>query len=290
MIKPIEAAGGLIARASPDGPRVLVIHRPRYDDWTFPKGKNEAGEESTEAAIREVAEETGQKPRLVSLVGETSYPVNGTKKVVQWYGMRVHQPIPFTPNDEVDEIRWLTTEEAPALLSYNHDRKLLERVDLEALLTTGTLYLVRHGAAGDRHTWTGDDRARPLSRKGELQAQGLVKTLQGRPLEAIFTSPFARCVQSVMPLAEATGLEIIEHSALVEGEGGKATRDLVRELVGTNAVLCSHGDVIPALINWMVEKGMALKSEFDWKKGSTWEVEIRAGVFHKARYLPPREG
>lgn len=290
MIKPIEAAGGLIARASPDGPRVLVIHRPRYDDWTFPKGKNEAGEESTEAAIREVAEETGQKPRLVSLVGETSYPVNGTKKVVQWYGMRVHQPIPFTPNDEVDEIRWLTTEEAPALLSYNHDRKLLERVDLEALLTTGTLYLVRHGAAGDRHTWTGDDGARPLSRKGELQAQGLVKTLQGRPLEAIFTSPYARCVQTVMPLAEAIGLEIIEHPALAEGEGGKATRDLVRELVGTNAVLCSHGDVIPALINWMVDKSMALKSEFDWKKGSTWEVEVRAGVFHKARYLPPREG
>ena len=189
MIKPIEAAGGLIARASPDGPRVLVIHRPRYDDWTFPKGKNEAGEESMEAAIREVAEETGQQPRLVSMVGETSYPVDGTKKVVQWYGMRAHQPTPFTPNEEVDEIRWLTTEEAPALLSYDHDRKLLERVDLEALLTTGTLYLVRHGAAGDRHTWTGDDPARPLSRKGELQAAGSGKNAQGAPARGDFHQP-----------------------------------------------------------------------------------------------------
>ena len=290
MIKPIEAAGGLIARASPDGPRVLVVHRPRYDDWTFPKGKNEAGEESLDAAIREVAEETGQQPRPVSMVGETSYPVDGTKKVVRWYGMRAQQPMPFTPNEEVDEIRWLTTEEAPALLSYDHDRKLLERVDLEALLTTGTLYLVRHGSAGDRHSWTGDDQARPLSGKGDLQALGLVKTLKGRPLEAIFTSPYVRCVQTVGPLAEVTGLEIIEHPALAEGEGSKATRDLVRELAGTNAVLCSHGDVIPALINWMVEKGMALKSEYDWKKGSTWEIEVRAGVFHKGRYLPPREG
>jgi 8-oxo-(d)GTP phosphatase len=290
MIKPIEAAGGLIARASPDGPRVLVVHRPRYDDWTFPKGKNEAGEESIDAAIREVAEETGQQPRPVSMVGETPYPVDGTKKVVRWYGMRAQQPMPFTPNEEVDEIRWLTTEEAPALLSYDHDRKLLERVDLEALLTTGTLYLVRHGSAGDRHAWTGDDQARPLSGKGDLQALGLVKTLKERPLEAIFTSPYVRCVQTIRPLAEATGLEIVEHPALAEGEGGKATRELVRELAGTNAVLCSHGDVIPALIEWMVDKGMGLKSEYDWKKGSTWEIEIRAGVFHKGRYLPPREG
>ena len=290
MIKPIEAAGGLIARSSPDGPQVLVVHRPRYDDWTFPKGKNEAGEESMDAAIREVAEETGQQPRLVSVVGETSYPVDGTKKVVRWYGMRAHQPTPFAPNEEVDEIRWLTSEEAPALLTYDHDRKLLETVDLEALLTTGTLYLVRHGAAGDRRTWTGDDRDRPLSGKGELQAQGLAKTLEARPLEAIFTSPYVRCVQTVRPLAEATGLEIIEHPALTEGEGGKATRDLVRELAGTNAVLCSHGDVIPAVIDWMVGKGMSLKSEYDWKKGSTWEIEVRAGVYHKARYLPPREG
>ena len=290
MVKPIEAAGGLVARASPDGPLILIVHRPRYDDWTFPKGKNEAGEESKDAAVREVGEETGQHPRLVSLVGETSYPVNGTKKVVQWYGMRAHQPMPFTPNEEVDEIRWLTSDEAPALLTYDHDRKLLETVDLDALLTTGTLYLVRHGAAGDRRTWTGDDAARPLSGKGELQAQGLAKTLKGRPLEAIFTSPYVRCVQTVRPLAGVTGLEIIEHSALAEGEGGKATRDLVRELAGTDAVLCSHGDVIPAVIDWMVEKGMALKSEYDWKKGSTWEIEVRAGVFHKARYLPPREG
>ncbi len=137
MIKSIEASGGLIACPSPDGPRILVVHRPRYDDWTFPKGKNEVGEESIEAAIREVTEETGQRPLLISTVGETSYPVNGAKKVVQWYGMRVQEPMPFTPNHEVDEIRWVTTDEAPALLTYDHDRKLLARVDVEALLTTG---------------------------------------------------------------------------------------------------------------------------------------------------------
>lgn len=289
MVNPIEASGGLVVRLAPDGPRILVVHRPRYDDWTFPKGKDETGEDSIEAALREVNEETGQHPHLISMVGETSYPVNGAIKLVRWYGMRVKEPSPFTPNTEVDEIRWLDAEEAPGLLSYDHDRELLEKVDFEALLTTGTLYLVRHGAAGDRHTWTGDDRLRPLSSKGELQALGLAKTLMDRRVEAIFTSPYVRCVQTVKPLAEATGLQIVEHPALSEGEGGKASRALVRDMVGTNTVLCSHGDVIPALMGWMINRGMTLKSDFDCKKGSTWEIAVRAGVFHKARYLPPLE-
>jgi 8-oxo-(d)GTP phosphatase len=289
MVKPIAASGGLVVHPTPEGPRVLVIHRPRYDDWTFPKGKDEVGEDSIDAALREVNEETGQSPHLIGLVGETAYPVDGTAKVVRWYGMRVNQPTPFTPNDEVDQIRWVDPIEAPGLLSYEHDRAILGRVDLDALVTTGTLYLVRHGAAGDRQSWNGEDRLRPLSSKGARQAAGLANTLADRGVEAIFSSPYLRCVQTVDPLAATTGLGVVEHPALAEGEGGKATRDLVRELAGTHAVLCSHGDVIPTLIDWMMNKGMTLKSDYDWKKGSIWEVEVRAGNFHKARYLPPVE-
>ena len=289
MAKPIEASGGLVVRSTPDGPRILVVHRPRYDDWTFPKGKNEPGEDSLEAALREVTEETGQHPHPVSMVGETSYPVDGTPKLVRWYGMRVAEPGPFVPNSEVDEIRWLDPDEVPALLSYDHDRNLLEEVDVDAVLTTGNLYLVRHGAAGERRSWSGDDSLRPLSGRGEMQAAGLAKTLADQRVEAILTSPYVRCVQTVRPLADATGLEIVEHPALAEGEGGKATRDLIRSLIGTNTVLCSHGDVIPAALQWMVDKGMTLKSDFDCKKGSTWEVTVRGGVFHKASYLPPLE-
>ena len=289
MVKPIEASGGLVVRSTPDGLRLLVVHRPRYDDWTFPKGKNEQGEDSLEAALREVSEETGQRPHPVSIVGETTYPVDGSPKLVTWYGMRLGEPGLFVPNEEVDEIRWLDPDDVPALLTYDHDREMLERVDLDALLTTGSLYLVRHGAAGDRQSWSGDDSLRPLSRRGEMQATGLAKTLADHRIEAIFTSPYVRCVQTVRPLAEETGLEIVEHPALAEGEGGKATRDLLRSLMGTNAVLCSHGDVIPAVMDWMVNKGMTLKSDFDCKKGSTWEVTVRGGVFHKASYLPPQE-
>ena len=289
MATSIEAAGGLVVRSTPDGLRILVVHRPRYDDWTFPKGKNEPGEDSLEAALREVIEETGQHPHPVSMVGETTYPVEGIPKLVRWYGMRVSDPDLFTPNDEVDEIRWLDPEEVTALLTYDHDREMLEGVDLDALLTTGTLYLVRHGAAGDRQSWSGDDSLRPLSRRGEMQAAGLAKTLADHRIETILTSPYVRCVQTVQPLAEASGLNFVEHPALAEGEGGKASRDLIRSLIGTNAVLCSHGDVIPAVMQWMINKGLTLKSDFDCKKGSTWEVMVRGGVFHKARYLPPLE-
>jgi len=287
--RPIQASGGIVVHPTPEGPQVLLAHCPRYDDWTFPKGKNESGEDPTDAALREVKEETGQYPRLVSRLNDTAYPVNGTSKRVRWYGMRVNQPRPFTPNHEVDEIRWMEPEAAGGLLSYDDDRRLLESVDIDALLATGTLFLVRHGAAGDRNAWSGDDRLRPISTKGERQAGGLVKSLADRQIEAILTSPFLRCIQTVEALAAATGLDIVEHPALAEGEGGRATRELVRELGGTNAVLCSHDDEIPSLLDWMVRKGAHLKSEFESRKGSIWAIEVEGGEFGKARYIPPIE-
>lgn len=275
---------------SADGLRVLLVHRPRYNDWTFPKGKDEPGETAEQAAIREVAEETGQIPRLLGLVGSTEYANGDGSKRVAWYAMRTSEPQEFVPNSEVDQIRWATSVEALELLSYDEDRRLLATLDTEALTSTGTLYLVRHGAAGERQEWNGEDSLRPLSKKGLRQATGLVGLLAGRDIEVILTSPYLRCRQTVEPLAEVTGLKIIEHPALAEAETGKSSRDLARAMAGTNAVLCSHGDVIPALLDWMASRGLPLQPPFDCKKGSTWEIEVRAGEFRRARYLPPVEG
>ena len=276
---------------TPDGPRILVVHRPRYDDWTFPKGKDEAGEDSLEAALREVTEETGQHPHLVSMVGETNYPVDGTTKLVRWYGMRVAEPGSVrAQRARSTRFAGSTTGRGPGLLSYDHDRKLLERgrsrrgADHRAPVP-GSPRCGRRPPKLDLATTASD----PSRDKGNCRPPVWQKPLPTERIEAIFTSPYVRCVQTVRPLAEATGLEIVEHPALAEGEGGKATRDLVRSLVGTNAVLCSHGDVIPAALQWMINKGMTLKSDFDCKKGSTWEITVRGGVFHKAHYLPPLE-
>jgi 8-oxo-dGTP diphosphatase len=117
----VRAAGGIVRR---DG-EVLLVHRPRYDDWTFPKGKANEGESDEETALREVEEETGLRCRLGEPLGTSEYvDQKGRPKVVQWFAM---EPVDgeFEPSDEVDEIRWLPLEQAKELLSYERDRVLL---------------------------------------------------------------------------------------------------------------------------------------------------------------------
>jgi 8-oxo-dGTP diphosphatase len=123
----VQAAGGLVVR--PDG-RVAVIHRPRYDDWSLPKGKLEDGESFETGALREVEEETGIRGRILGELEPTEYvDRKGRDKIVRWYRMDLDgEPAAFAPNDEVDELRWLTPSEARGLLSYEHDRALVETV------------------------------------------------------------------------------------------------------------------------------------------------------------------
>ncbi len=119
----IEAAGGLVERA--DG-RIVVVHRPRYDDWSLPKGKLDRGESFEEAALREIEEETGIRAALGRELPTMRYDVKGKPKTVRWWSMTVVDEGTFVPSDEVDELRWVTRAEAADLLSYDHDRALLE--------------------------------------------------------------------------------------------------------------------------------------------------------------------
>jgi 8-oxo-dGTP diphosphatase len=118
----IRAAGGLVVR----GGEVLLVHRPRYDDWTFPKGKLEAGETWEEAARREVEEETGLDCKPGAEVGRTSYEVRGEPKEVRYYRMATATE-PRAQN-EVDAVRWVSLDEAAELLTYGYDRELVKRL------------------------------------------------------------------------------------------------------------------------------------------------------------------
>ena len=289
MTRVIQAAGGLVFRRSTKGKlKVLLAHRPSYDDWGLPKGKADKGESPQETAVREVLEETGFHCRIVAPVGVTRYRINNGVKEVTWFAMR---PLPDSPgfkkNKEVDEVRWVTWKQAAALCDYENDRQLIADSDLKKLSQTGTLFLLRHGAAGDRSTWEGIDAIRPLTKKGRRQSAAIAASLQDAGIEKIYTSPYTRCVQTVEPLADAIGAKVVEHDALAEGPDIDAAYSLADEMVGYNAVLCSHGDVIPAVINRMMWAGLTLESRFYCSKASIWEVELDGGRFTTARYIPP---
>jgi 8-oxo-dGTP pyrophosphatase MutT (NUDIX family) len=122
----VRAAGGVVVR---EGPEVLLVHRPKYDDWTFPKGKAEDGESDEDCAMREVEEETGLRCRLGAELPSTRYrDSRGRQKVVRWWQMEVESGS-FVPNREVDEIRWLPPGEAASVLSYERDLEPLASIE-----------------------------------------------------------------------------------------------------------------------------------------------------------------
>ena len=121
----VKAAGGVVLR---DG-RIAVVHRPRYDDWSLPKGKLDPGESWEECALREVREETGLHCTLAAELSPTSYTDRkGRAKVVRYWRMEIDRMDPFTADEEVDELRWLEPGEAATLLTYPHDSQLIQEV------------------------------------------------------------------------------------------------------------------------------------------------------------------
>jgi 8-oxo-dGTP diphosphatase len=285
----VRAGGGVVIRKTPKGNlKILVAHRPKYKDWSLPKGKADKGEKPERTAVREVLEETGFHCRIVAPLGTSRHRMTNGIKEVHWFAMR---PLPDSPgfkkNDEVDAIQWLGLKKARGVLDYENDRRLLEESDLKKLAQTGTLHLLRHVAAGDRTKWKGNDRERPITKKGRRQADAIAKSLEKAGIERIVSSPYERCIQSVKPLAKAIGAKVEVVEALAEGPDIDAAYDLIDSLAGYNTVLSSHGDVIPATINRLMWAGLTLESRFYCSKGSIWVVEVENGRFTTGHYLPP---
>lgn len=151
------------------------------------------------------------------------------------------------------------------------------------------LFLVRHAHAGDRRKWEGPDHVRPLSEKGRKQADDLVAVLGGAGVTRILSSPSVRCVQTVEPLARRLRLEVEETDALAEGARAEEVVDLARRLVRDDTpVLCTHGDVIPTLLDALAESDrLPLPEGYPCAKGSTWRLEAdESSRFVAADYLP----
>lgn len=263
----VRAAGGVVRRAAGSGPEVLLVHRPRYDDWTFPKGKADPGESAQETALREVAEETGFDCVLGQELPSTSYrDSRGRPKVVRYWTMRVVSGS-FKPHGEVDETRWVTHDEAEATLTYARDLDVLRAIRPPLLVN-------RHASAGDSKQWVGDDSTRPLDDRGLRQASHLVEQLAPFRIDRILSSPFTRCVQTVEPLSQARGIEIELANDLAEGAGAERVRSLLLELAGTATAVCGHGPELVPLFG-------------KTKKGVTVIVEAADGELGELGRLPP---
>lgn len=271
----IRAAGGAVLRTdAARRPEVLLVHRPGHQDWTLPKGKVEPGEADEDCAVREVGEETGLDCLLGPELGTSRYrDRRGRGKAVRYWAMTVRDGA-FRPNEEVDEVRWVPLVAAGRQLSYVGDRAILDA--LEPALRP-LVFLVRHARAGERARWSGDDRIRPLDGHGRRQADALVAPLGGYAIERLVSSPYLRCVQTLEPLAARLGLPVEHDAALAEGVSAEDALGLVRRLGPGPIVLCTHGDVVEALVGEAAPK----------KKGATWLLVRDGGAVRPLRYWPP---
>jgi len=250
--KDVLAAGAVVFRP---GKRVLLIHRPRYDDWSFPKGKLDRGEHVTAAAVREVAEETGLHVRLGPPLTGQRYPIAGgrMKSVSYWAGRVVGDDdvSRYKANDEIDQVEWVAYDEALGRLTHPHDRETL--VEARSLRRkTRALVVLRHAAARSRKGWRQDDRLRPLIQVGRHQAQRLIPVLAAYDVTRVLSSSSARCVETVGPYSDTTGWELeLEDGLSEEGATSTSVVDTVDELVSgmDSAVVCTHRPVLPAVFD-----------------------------------------
>lgn len=149
-----------------------------------------------------------------------------------------------------------------------------------------TVLLLRHAAAGDRARWSGDDRYRPLDERGHRQAQALVDTYAAWPVTRIVSSPYARCVGTVEPLADTLDVDVEVEDALAEGTPLDVVAALVRRLGEVPTVVCTHGDIVSSLVTDLQHRDVGIADQLRWEKGSTWVLEGTPEIT-RASYLPP---
>jgi 8-oxo-(d)GTP phosphatase len=239
---PIRAAGGVVAASG----TVALVHRPRYDDWSLPKGKLRPGEHRLAAAVREVYEETGVRAAPLLPLPSVDYLSQGVPKVVDYWAMRVVSTERFTPGAEIDEVRWLPVPHALALLSYPYDASVL-RAFAAAPPVTSVVLLVRHASAGKRGVWPGPDADRPLDPEGLAQARRLADELAlYAPTRLLSASP-RRCVSTLEPLSTAVDLPIEIDPHFDEGQSPATAAEHLRAIAtaGPSTVVSSQRGVIP---------------------------------------------
>lgn len=262
----IECAGAIVWRLKHDVLEVLLIHRPRYDDWSWPKGKVDPGETLPAAAVREVQEETGKAIHLgIPLPGLQYVTPEGELKRVHYWAARVasakdpalsaRMPVRAVDPTEVDEFKWLPVAQAVKKLSRPADRSplgALEKAHRRGELDSRAVIVVRHGKALARAQWQGATDQRPLTPLGVAQAEALIPILASYGISHVVTSQWTRCAQTVAPYEQHTKIKSLHLEELTEASHER-NPDLVSRAVNnlmlgsTPTVLCTHRPVLKTL-------------------------------------------
>ncbi len=279
----IRAAGGVVWRVRDGRTEVALVHRPRYDDWSLPKGKLHDGETELAAAVREVEEELGAQVAVSRFISTATYDTHAGRKQAAYWVMR-HVDGDFTPNDEVDDARWLPPTAARDLMSYHIDRRIM--ADFAAVpVPDAVVLLVRHGKAGRRSEWRGDDDERPLDDTGRAQADTLAPFLECFAPTRVLSAEPVRCQQTVAPFADKHGLQIVIEPAFGDRRFTKSPEQTETAFwshakPGTVTVIASQGDTIPGLVDRLA-RGVRPS---DTRKGAVWALSIVDGTVVSADY------
>ena len=299
FVRPTFAAGAVLWRKSDSGYEIAVAHRPFYDDWSLPKGKLDPGESLPVTAAREILEETSYTAQLGALLGHISYPVKDRTKVVFYWTAEVLEGT-FTPNEEVDELRWVSADDAKDLLTYDIDQEVVaqaaERIAAEITReSTARILYVRHAHAHSAATWSGApgaDDTRPLDKKGRRQAEALAPMLSAYHPNKVYSALPDRCRSTAQPLADALGVTVQVNPLLGDAawvDSPRTAREALMELLkpGETVVVVAQGTIIPGMLASLAgaEDAEHDAASFPSKKASTWVLSFSKSELISADYL-----
>jgi 8-oxo-dGTP diphosphatase len=279
----IQAAGAVLwRRLSEDLLQVALIHRPRYEDWSFPKGKVEAGEAEISCAHREVLEETGFDAVFGPELCKVQYEVGEDLKTVRyWSAQAIGEPSAVHDTEEVDQLIWVTVSDAYTKLSRKGDQEVLKNFEKFGADTT-PLILLRHGKAIAREEWEGDDGDRPLAQLGQQQAKRMHAIYLPFAVSEIHSSDAVRCYETVSPMARTMSLNLVYWSELSEyafEKDKKAAINVVNDIIESEAraIVCGHNPVIPGIVAKFIGKKNFKELDHGLLPGEAWILHHRDG-------------
>ena len=291
-VERIEGAGAVLWQATNDGDiTIAIIHRPRYDDWSLPKGGVDAGESHIQAAFREVLEETGVKAIFGPEIGTVDYEVNGITKEVRYWLAEADQFNAATPNpEEVDAIEWVSISDAINKLSNSDDREIVRMAE-EFGFGSIPLVLLRHTKALKRDQWDGDDGDRPLEHVGQIQAAKIPGIYAPYAIKKIYSSDAIRCVQTIEAMAAEYGITPIYSSEISEfgfEKDSEKALDYAFSVMLANkpSVMCSHNPVLPKLVKKLIGKKNFKRLSAELKPGDSFVLHHRSGEVIAVDWTP----